>query len=272
MTRISRRSALKLVGAAAVAVGTGGLTGCGTGSGQVGNAGKDAAPFPEYHPRTLVKPDLPGTEGGIQDAFLKYPRQPVRTVAEKPGDGSVVTAVVITYGSAPAPAERNRLWAALNQAMGVDLRLTIVNAADLNAKYATLMAGGDLPDIIATIDTTMPNALAFTQAKCADLTEYLSGDAIKAYPNLANLPAFAWQSVGRIGGRLYGIPVPRPRMGGANFGNAEALTRAGITGSGISAEQFGAGLGQLVGGRRYPLGGNSFGTYYHLWADGIAGS
>ena len=49
----------------------------------------------------------------------------------------------------------------------------------------------DLPDIIAAVifSTTMPNIGDFLNSACADLTPYLSGDAVKDYPNLANLPS-----------------------------------------------------------------------------------
>jgi len=45
------------------------------------------------------------------------------------------------------------------------------------------------------------------------LDEHLSGDAIKDYPNLANIPAFTWKNA-VYNGHLYGIPIPRGRVGG----------------------------------------------------------
>src|SRR5262249_20789651 len=49
----------------------------------------------------------------------------------------------------------------------------------------------------------------FLKSKMADLTPYLSGDAIKDYPNLANFPTLAWRQV-VINGVIYGVPVPYP--------------------------------------------------------------
>ena len=49
------------------------------------------------------------------------------------------------------------------------------------------------------------NMAEFLKAKCADLTPYLSGDAIKDYPNLANIPTSAWR-VPIYGNAIYGIP------------------------------------------------------------------
>ena len=34
----------------------------------------------------------------------------------------------------------------------------------------------------------IPNEIEFFQSQCADLTPFVGGDAIKAFPNLANLP------------------------------------------------------------------------------------
>ena len=49
----------------------------------------------------------------------------------------------------------------------------------------------------------------FLKAKMADLTPYLSGDAVKDYPNLANFPTLAWQQV-VFNNAIYGVPVPYP--------------------------------------------------------------
>jgi putative aldouronate transport system substrate-binding protein len=64
--------------------------------------------------------------------------------------------------------------------------------ADYPARLVTLMAGSDLPQ--------------FLKAKCADLTPYLGGDAVKDYPNLAALPTDSWKGA-VYDGRLYGVPV-----------------------------------------------------------------
>ena len=272
MTAISRRSLLRATSVAALAAGAAPLlAACGNGSNHsVSNEGKKLAPFPAYVPLDLVTPDLPGTAQGVQNAFLTYPQNLAQSVKDKPGHGETVTITVITYGTPPKAASSNKLWRAINDALGVDLKLNLVNAADQGTKYATLMAGNDLPDIIATIDSTVPNSYAFVQSKCQDLTEYISGDAIKDYPNLANMPTYAWAAVGRIGGKLYGVPVPRAKMGGGMFGNKEELAKSGITGLGITADQFTAGLAKLTDPKHWALGGSDFGGSIHLGAAGVS--
>ena len=55
-----------------------------------------------------------------------------------------------------------------------------------------------------------PTCPEFFKAKCADLTPYLGGDAVKDYPNLAAIPTYAWKnSISAIDGKLYLIPVQR---------------------------------------------------------------
>ena len=50
----------------------------------------------------------------------------------------------------------------------------------------------------------------FLQAKAADLTPFLAGDAAKDYPNLAAIPTTAWKNGGcAYQGRLYMVPVHR---------------------------------------------------------------
>src|ERR1051325_4628620 len=75
----------------------------------------------------------------------------------------------------------------------------------------TLIAGNELPDIlyIATPGAIIPQFPAFLKAKMADLTPYLSGDAVKEYPNLANFPSIAWKQV-IYNNAIYGVPVPYP--------------------------------------------------------------
>jgi len=63
-----------------------------------------------------------------------------------------------------------------------------------------------LPDIVYIApNTVIPQLPTFLKAKMADLTPYLSGDAIKEYPNLANVPSIAWRQV-VFNNAIYGIP------------------------------------------------------------------
>src|SRR5438477_648918 len=75
-------------------------------------------------------------------------------------------------------------------------------------KLPPLFAADKVPDWIQ-IAPWMAGALNFAKAveeKFVDLTPYLAGKAVEAYPNLANIASGAW-SAGVWNGKLYGIPV-----------------------------------------------------------------
>ena len=78
-----------------------------------------------------------------------------------------------------------------------------------------MMAGNDIPDIIhlyfgITGAFVPPGTAEFVKAKCQDLTQFLAGDAIKDYPNLAAIPTYAWtNSACVIDGALYSWPIHR---------------------------------------------------------------
>jgi putative aldouronate transport system substrate-binding protein len=257
--QIDRRSLLKLTGAGALATAAGPwLAGCGEGSqgGDVGNVGTDLAPWPTYVPFEGPPPDAPGDDTGVQPLYLDYPQELVQSVPEPVGDGSVVTAVMVSFGAPPKPVGDNQFWQAINEALGVDLQVIVVPDAEYAEKMTTLMASGDdLPDIIMFNNLDLPRKHEFIRASCADLSELVGGDAILEYPNLANIPTHAWQGMGRISGRIYGVPLERPRPGNSLFVNRTALDDAGIA-TDWDTEQYVAAMQELSGSRRWGIGGS----------------
>jgi putative aldouronate transport system substrate-binding protein len=146
---ISRRSLFAAAGVGAALTAAPALIGCSSGSaGTVGSAGKKLTPWPSYVPAKSATPDLAGTAAGVEPAYLKYPTDLVTATHTKPGDGSDVTALVITYEPPPSPAGSNKLWSAVNTALGVNLKLVLVPSATFQQKMATLQAGNDLPDMM----------------------------------------------------------------------------------------------------------------------------
>src|SRR5260370_1172074 len=55
----------------------------------------------------------------------------------------------------------------------------------------------------------------FLESQCADLTPFLAGDAIKEYPNLANLPAYAWPTM-VFNGKIFAVPRVKGGLAGPN--------------------------------------------------------
>jgi len=163
--------------------------------------------WPTYVKFAGPTPDVPGTAEGVFDGFTKYPTDLVTSVSEAPGTGGDVTAALLRFGAPPVALDQNAYWQEFNKRLNINFKPILVNSADWLAKINTIIAGGDLPDFIQ-LWGDIPNMVDFVTAECQDLSEYLSGDAVKKYPNLANIPTYAWQKT-RIAGRLYGLPQDR---------------------------------------------------------------
>ncbi|MEU6842792.1 extracellular solute-binding protein [Streptomyces sp. NPDC046716] len=259
---LSRRTLLRsiAVGGAALAAPSV-LTACSTetaGGGDVSNAGKKAAAWPTYTPSKGAAPDLAATAEGVQAGFTRYPSDLVKAVAEKPGTGKQkIRVMTITYGTPPKPAAQNKYWAAVNEALGVEVEFTVVADADYRAKMATVFAGDDIPDVINLGGGyVLPRQAQFMKTRCADLTEYLSGDAVAKYPNLAGIPTYAWEGMGRVSGRIYGIPVERPKPQDTLYFNRGALTKAGYQ-PGMTSDDFTAMAKAGTSGKKWALGAST---------------
>jgi putative aldouronate transport system substrate-binding protein len=179
----------------------------------------------------------------------------------------------VSFGTPPKPSAANKFWQAVEKALGVKIDYTIISQDDYQKKMATVMTGdaGDLPDIVNVFGGyTLPREGQFVQRRGEDLTPYLSGDAIKAYPNLANIPTHAWRDMGRIGGRIYGIPLERPLPGSTLWLNQRYFETAGMK-AGWTSEEFAAAAKNGTSGRKYALGaavGSLFGNAVHSAAHG----
>jgi putative aldouronate transport system substrate-binding protein len=171
------------------------------------------------------KPDFPAKGPLYEDGFANFPANPNKALpAEPPGLGSEVLALAPGLYPPPTPMEENPAWQEVNKRLNVTFKFNIVtNPGDYPVKLATTMAGNDLPDFIyfqGGVDG-VAHIPEFLQSKCADLTQYLAGDAAKDYPYLAAIPTFAWQNAGCIAsGKLQMVPLERYAPGRALFKNA----------------------------------------------------
>ncbi len=186
--------------------------------------------LPTRVPIPGAPPDLPGSADGLVDpGYINYPSNPFKAVVDTPGGGSDVNVATWTLGPPPPGADANPLWQAVNKALNVNLKLNINSQVDYQTtKLATIIAGDDLPDILYIAPGTALNGLPqFLQAKCADLTPYLSGDAVKDYPNLANFSNLSWQSV-IFNKAIYGVPSPYPLFLWVHWVHQELLDQDGL--------------------------------------------
>ncbi|MBV9599585.1 MAG: extracellular solute-binding protein [Chloroflexi bacterium] len=178
-------------------------------------------------------PDQPGSDQGVQPVYVHYPKNPVKSVTAPPGRGGQITALTNTVNAPPTPMDQNPAWQAVNQQLGATLNINVVAASDYPPKLATAMAGSDLPELLFIFQggpSPVPSLLQFLQARCADLTSYLAGDAIKDYPNLANFPTYNWQGTGTTyGSSIWGVPVPRSVLASCIYVHQELLDAVGAT-------------------------------------------
>jgi putative aldouronate transport system substrate-binding protein len=155
------------------------------------------------------KPDLPGRADGVDAGYFNFPRTLFKSVKEAPGKGEEVILMTNLIQGAVIPLEQNSAWQAVNKDMAVTVRQRLYGSGDYRTGLNTTIAGGDLPDTLYNNPTNyIANLPSFLQAQCADLTSYIGGDAVKDYPNLANIPTPCWAET-VFNGAIYAVPVPR---------------------------------------------------------------
>jgi len=236
-----------------------GAPGAPTRSSSTSNSGRVTLPTHTDLPN-LPSADLPGTPDGLlAPGYQRYPSNPIRSVPQPPGKGGELNALTASLSTAPTPLESNPAWQQVNKELGVTLRIPSYSTADYPTRLNTVLAGNDLPDVIAAaiFSTTMPSIGDFLNSACADLTPYLSGDAIKDYANLAHLPSTAWPPM-VFNNKIMAIPVA---AGGvrtsplllARWGDLE---KAGITSISSPDEFMGIAKQLNNPGTRWALGAN----------------
>src|SRR5699024_48315 len=119
--------------------------------------------------------------------------------------------------------------------MGVTLDLQWLKGADYVSKVQTLIAGDDLPDIMAL--PNLPKMDQLLQAKFLDLTDYVAGDAIAEYPMLAAFPTSTWQAAS-YHGSIYGLTRPLVPIFPRLEARTDTLDELGITPEFSNGEEF----------------------------------
>jgi putative aldouronate transport system substrate-binding protein len=186
--------------------------------------------LPTYTPYSGGKPDSPGSaDGMIDNGWKAYPAQRPKSVTSTPGDGSDINIMTYTGGAVPNALDNNPGWQEVNKQVGANLKVNMTPFADyFGTKLQVTMAGGELPDLFFIIaDPGISLVPEFFNAKCANLTPYLSGDAVKEYPNIAAIPTRAWKST-VYDAKIYGVPVPLRPYFWWYWVHQELLDQAGL--------------------------------------------
>jgi putative aldouronate transport system substrate-binding protein len=160
------------------------------------------------------------------------------------------------FNPVPPGVGSNSYWQELNRRLGADLDLSMTPDADYVAKLSTVISGGNLPDMMMISSVLAHRADVLTRL-CADLTEHVSGAAVKDYPFLANIPKDAWLSTA-YGGGIYAIPIPRAIVGTIMFARTDLIRQRGLNPSPASYAEF----AELAKGMSDPRA--------HHWAFGAA--
>jgi ABC-type glycerol-3-phosphate transport system substrate-binding protein len=250
---MSRRGLLKGAVVLAGAAAAGPLLAACTSKSTTGGGGTSTSDLakilPKYIPNTSVTADIPGVagaSGAVADpVFLAYPSSPVVTVSSMAGKGGTYTTMTPLWGAIP-PSSGNAYYETVNKALGATLKIQPSDGNNYGTQLPALFAADKLPDWIQ-IPGWNTNTLAFGDAvvaKFVDLSPYLAGDKISAYPNLANIPTGAWAS-GVWNGKLYGLPVypSNASIAGTYFYRKDILAKYGISPDSIKTPADLAALG-----------------------------
>jgi putative aldouronate transport system substrate-binding protein len=185
---------------------------------------------PSYVPiQDGPKADLPARADGVDAGYFTFPQALFKSVKQAPGHGEDVTLMTNLIQGAVVALEQNSAWQAVNKDMGLTVRQRLYGSGDYRNGLSTTIAGDDLPDTIYNPPQKyIPNLPSFLQAKMTDLTPYLAGDAVKEYPNLANIPTPCWAET-VVNGAIYGVPVPRAPFLNAFLVRQDLVDQAGLT-------------------------------------------
>ncbi len=190
--RLSRRDALRISGGAALASML-----------PVSGLAQDATPAPS--PAT-GDGFYPSPIEGVPNAYYKYPA-PFQTVTQTPGTGGTVKLAHLSDVRIKDHND-NKYWQELENRLGTKLDVTLIPGAAYAERMATMIAGGDFPDLVFLLALLYPQISEFqVQGAFTDVTQYLDGDARNAFPNLAAMPSYAFEN-SKLNGVLYGVPSP----------------------------------------------------------------
>ncbi|GAA3527286.1 sugar ABC transporter substrate-binding protein [Nonomuraea rosea] len=177
-----------------------------------------------------LKPDLPGGEF-VQPGYLTRPAAMVQAITTKPlTSGKEVTAMTPLWGTVPPGLGSNSYYDIVNERLGGSVRFNISDGNTYGQKLSTVLASGDVPDMVCVPNWELIKIARFTEAAnklFADLSPYVAGDKAKEFPMLANYDTAAWQ-YGVFGGVLQGIPWQNDPFPFATFVRQDILEALGL--------------------------------------------
>lgn len=156
---------------------------------------------------------IPSGSPLVPDAYTSFPEITSANIPV-PGRGGTVTTFQTTFNPPPTPKGENAYWQELEKRLGVTWEPSFVPAPSYGEKLAALVASGSLPDILdmgygldGGAAGSGPTVDLIKQGALTDLTPYLTGDALKEFPNLAAFPEKLWNLL-KVDGKLHRVPRP----------------------------------------------------------------
>ncbi|MFD2081763.1 putative aldouronate transport system substrate-binding protein [Actinopolymorpha cephalotaxi] len=206
MNAVIGRRALLRGAAVAAAAGALPLAGCTTTkSPSTTAASGNKVKLPTYVAQTAVKYDLPaGPNGAPPPVLFTYPQNPPSATKGTPAKGGSIE-ILSSTDAVPPPVGKNTMWQTLNKELGAELKFDW-SVGGYAQKFATALAGGELREISVIDAYETPHLPQVLEAKFEDLTPFLAGDKVKAYPNLANNPTDTWR-MSVFAGKIYSVPA-----------------------------------------------------------------
>lgn len=222
----TRRQALGLAGISAAAVGA--LSACGSSSSSGGPGEATELTVPSYTEPEAIEGLIASDVEGVAPLYLGTPKEYVDAVTEVPGDGGGLSSFQILWNAPPSSREENEVWQELETELGVGtFDITMVPSASFGDKLATLLASGNLPDLVYMQPDDPNGARALADGAFLELNEYLQGDAVLDYPNIATTPTSTWENSAR-NGKLLGVPQPEPLYNNLLVLRLDAMKEVGV--------------------------------------------
>lgn len=126
---------------------------------------------------------------------------------------------ILAWSPFPAPSARedNTYLQKIEADLGVTLNFQFVPRDEYSARLATVLASGDIPDIVIGAPHRWPIMLpAVQQSAFLNLGEEGYLDDLSGYPGLSTIPDYAWQN-SAVNGQNIGIPQAAQQYHQGNF-------------------------------------------------------
>lgn len=205
--------------------------------------------LPAYVPLDYVEPDFPSVNGSTA-GFETIPSELAQAFDAPPGSGSTFTATTPLWGAIP-PSD-SQYFQAVNEAIGSTIEFQISDGNTYGDKLAAVLASADdVPDWVCIPTWNIPPR--FDQAVetlFEDLTPFLAGDAITAYPHLANISTDVWKFC-VFNGKIKALPFPGEIITDAIFYRDDIFEQEGITELPTNGQELLDLCKELTGGDRW---------------------